>query len=72
MESKITKTNDQKGHFIALLNEVRMNGHERLKAKARMAQAEAFADAVAELFHYAKRLLNALVLRPYHRLTASH
>ena len=37
-----------------------------------MAQAEAFADAVATLFYGAKRLMNDLVLRPFHRLTASH
>jgi len=72
MESKITKTNDREAFFNARLDEVRMSGHERLKAKARMAQAEAFADAVATLFYGAKRLMNDLVLRPFHRLTASH
>ena len=33
MESKITKTNDREAFFNARLDEVRMSGHERLKAK---------------------------------------
>ncbi len=45
MSAKISKTNDNLEFFNSRLDEIRMNGHERLKAKARVAQAEAFADA---------------------------
>jgi hypothetical protein len=58
MTAKISKTNDSLEFFNARLDEVRLSGHERLKAKAHLARAEAFAEAVsfvtraiAKLFH---------------------
>lgn len=69
MNVKISKTNERVVFFNALLDEVRMSGHERLRAKAALARAEAFADALAAVFNFAKQLLKALVLRPYRRLT---
>jgi hypothetical protein len=71
MNEKISKTNDRLEFFNARLDEVRMNGHERLKAKARMAQAEAFADAVGALFTMIKRALKAPAPRQYRRPTTS-
>ena len=72
MNGKISKTNQSETFFNALLDEVRMNGDERLRAKASLARAEAFADAVVNLIDLAKRLLKALVVRPYRRLTTTH
>lgn len=71
MNTKISKTNEREAFFNALLDEVRMSGHERLRAKASLARAEAFADAVLAVINLAKRLLKALVVRPYRRLTTS-
>lgn len=71
MNREISKTNDREAFFNALLDEVRMSGTERLRAKATMARAEAFADAVESVFDFAKRLLKALVVRPYRRLTTT-
>ncbi len=69
MKKEISKTNEQEEFFNALLDEVRMSGHERLRAKANLARAEAFADAVAAGVNLVKRLIKSLVLRPYRRLT---
>jgi hypothetical protein len=55
MNSKVSKANESLEFFNARLDEVRLSGHERLKAKARMAQAEAFADAIGALFKLIKR-----------------
>jgi len=64
MKSKISKTKQDLAFFNARLDEIRMSGHERLKAKARLAQAEAIADAVFEVFAYVKRMLKSLSARP--------
>lgn len=76
MNAKISKTNekeafDRAAFFNARLDEIRMNGYERLKAKAQLARAEAFADAVITMAGGIRRLLRTLVVRPYRRLTAS-
>jgi hypothetical protein len=71
MNEKISKTNEGLDFFNARLDEVRMNGHERLKAKARLAQAEAFANAVSALFAIVKRALKAPAPRHYRRPTTS-
>jgi hypothetical protein len=71
MNAKISKTNESLAFFNARLDEVRMSGHERLQAKARMAQAEAIADAIAQMFGYGRRLLKSLVTRPARRPTTS-
>ena len=64
MNGKISKTNENLAFFNARLDEIRMNGHERLKAKARMAQAEAVADALHGLIAFAGRLLKSPAGRP--------
>lgn len=70
MDRKISKTNDDVGFFNARLDEVRMSGHERLRAKARMAQAEAIASALCACIAFGKRLLKSLEARPVRRPTA--
>ena len=69
MNGYISKTNHREEFFNSLLDEVRMSGHERLRAKARLAQAEAFADAAAFFVHQVKRLFKAPAPRPYRRPT---
>ena len=71
MNEKVSKTNESRAFFNARLDEIRMNGHERLKAKARMAQAEAFADAIGALFGLLKRAFKSPAPRAYRRPTTS-
>jgi hypothetical protein len=69
---KISKTNENLEFFNALIDEIQINGHERLRAKARLAQGEAMADAFVGFFGLGKRLLKALVsVRPVRRPTTS-
>lgn len=46
------------------LDEVRMSDADRASAKAALAQADALADNLLAVAHFAKRLLGALTLRP--------
>ena len=71
MKAKISKTNDDLEFLNARLDEVRMSGHERLRAKASLARAEAIADLLVGFSRAIKRLLKILVLRPIRRLTAA-
>jgi hypothetical protein len=71
VKDKISKTNETLEFFNSRLDEVRMSGHERLKAKARMAQAEAVADAIAAGINLLKRLVKTLRPRPQRRPTIS-
>jgi len=71
MNAKISKTNESIAFFNARLDEVRMSGHERLRAKARLAQTEAIAQAVFDLAGFGKRLLKSLTARPLRRPTTS-
>ena len=71
MNQKISKTNEDLSFFYARIDEIRMSGHERLKAKARLAQAEAVADAVFGLIGLGKRLLKTLFARPIRRPSTS-
>lgn len=71
MNTKIIKTNANETFFNARLDEIRMSGHERMKAKARLAQAEAVAEVLASVARGTARLLRAMVIRPYQRLTAT-
>lgn len=72
MNEKISKANEKNMEFFnSLIDEIRMNGHERLRAKARLAQGEAMATAVVELYGFSKRLFSALTARPARRPTAS-
>ena len=71
MNAKVSKTNESLAFFNVRLDEVRMTGHERLKAKARMAQAEAFAEAVTALIGLIKRALKSPAPHPHRRPTTS-
>ena len=64
MSRKISRTNSEWDFLNARLNEVRMSDHERLRAKARLAQAETIVDAAFELIGFGKRVLKALAARP--------
>lgn len=44
MNDKISKTKSEYDFLNARLDEIRMSGHERIKAKAQLARAEAIAD----------------------------
>jgi len=57
--------------FNALIDEIQISGTERLRAKARLAQGEAMADALVDLFGFAKRLIKGLFARPVRRPTTS-
>ena len=71
MNEKIRKSNENMEFFNRLIDEIQINGHERLQAKARLAQGEAMATALVELFGFGKRLLKALLPRPLRRPTTS-
>ena len=71
MNEKISKANEDLEFFNGLIDEIRINGHERLRAKARLAQGEAMASAMVELFGFGKRLIHALIARPARRPTTS-
>lgn len=65
------KPNDNMDFLYARLDEVQMSQFERIRAKAQLARAQAFADAAFAVVHGVKRLLKTLVLRPFRRMTAS-
>ncbi len=71
MNYKISKSNPRRAFFEARIDELRISGYERMKAKARLAQAEAMADALAAIGGGIGRLLRSLVIRPLRRLTTS-
>ena len=58
MTSKISKTNADLAYFNSRLDEIRMSGYDRIRAKAQLARAEAIAEAIASLYSYASRLLS--------------
>ena len=71
MKSKINKSNENIEFFNDLIEEIRINGHERIRAKARLAQGEAMADALVDFIRFGKRLLKSLFARPVRRTTTS-
>ncbi len=71
MSRKISKSNANEGLLNARLDSIHMSSHERLRARASLARAEAFADVTAEIINLIKRLANVLVVRPFQRLTHS-
>jgi len=66
MNLKVSKTKQDLNFFNKRLDEIRMSGHERLKAKARFAQTEAVADAVVSAVHGIARLFKRLTTKPAH------
>ena len=55
--------------LYARLDEVRISDHERQRAKAQLARAEAVAEAIARGIDLVKRLLKNLAVRPAGRPT---
>ena len=76
MNAKISKTNENLEFFNSRLDEVRMSGHERLKAKAQLARAEAMADMVFDALSAIGRFAKTLFAKPAPasnaRRTATH
>ena len=66
MNVKVSKTKQDLDFFNQRLDEIRMSGHERLKAKARFAQAEAIADAVFAVAQGMVRLFKRLTAKSAH------
>ena len=71
MSSKQSRSEASLEYLYARLDTVRMSAHERLRAKAHLAQAEAVADAIFGLIAFTKRLLTAPFARPLRRPTTS-
>ena len=71
MRNRISKSNADEALLNRRLEEIRMSTHERLRAKADLARAEAFANAAGEIINLIKRLAKFLVVRPFQRLTHS-
>lgn len=71
MNLKTRETDESAAFFNGRLDKIRMSVHERLQAKAQLARAEAFADAVVGAVNFVKNLLKVLVVRPYWRRTTS-
>jgi len=66
MKFNVSKSNEELDFFNQRLDEIRMSGHERLKAKARFAQAEAIAGAVFSVASGIARLFKRFTDRPSH------
>jgi len=64
MNGKISKTNENAEFFNGLIDEIQINGHERIRAKARLAQGEAMAGALVGLLGFCKRMLKLPFARP--------
>lgn len=58
-------------YLYARLDQVRMSGHERLRARAHLERAEAVAALIARASDALGRLGRTLVVRPIRRLAAS-
>lgn len=72
MTTKLSKTNPEAELFNARIDAMPMSADQRIRAKAEFARAEAFAEALAGLFHLVQRGLKGIADHTYHRPTASH
>ena len=64
MNKKISKPNDEMEYFYGRLDEIRMSGHERFKARAHFARAEAITEAIASAWNAIVRLFKPLAAKP--------
>jgi hypothetical protein len=71
MKGQISKTNESLAFFNSRLDEIHMSSHDHLMARARMAQAEAIADAIRAGIDLIKRAVKALAPRPHRHPTIS-
>ena len=67
MSNKNSRTNSSLEYFNGRLDEVRMSSHERLRAKASLARAEAATEAAFRVIRLVKRLLTTLIVHPVRR-----
>jgi hypothetical protein len=63
MDVKISKTNSDLEFLNRRLDEIQMTDLERLRARARLAQAEAVASAIVAVAHGIARLFKSLTAR---------
>jgi hypothetical protein len=63
MAAKISKTNSDLEFLNRRLDEIQMSDLERLRARARLAQAEAVAGAIVAVAHGIARLFKPLTAR---------
>ena len=71
MQQKPGNSSSDLEFFYARLDQIRMSGHERLRARAHLASAEAIVETIVWLAGGAKRLLGKLVIHPIRRLATS-
>jgi hypothetical protein len=71
MTEKISKSNADWETINARLSEVRMSGHQRLRAEAQLARAQAIADALVVLSATVKRAVKQVFERPYRQPNTS-
>jgi len=67
MTNKISKSNVDLAYFDSRLDEIRMTGHQRLKAKAHLARAEAMAEVLAAAARGIARLFKSAPAKPSRR-----
>ena len=65
MANKVSKSNADWEMINRRLAEVRLNGHQRLKAEAQLARAQAVADTLVILSATVKRAVKQIFDRPY-------
>ena len=68
MTMKSVQANGDLEYLFARLDEVRMSEHERLRAKASLAKAEAAIDTIIAAADAIHGLLQATVIGPFRRL----
>ena len=68
MTRKSAQTNRDLEYLFARLDDVRMSEHERLRAKASLAKAEAAIDTIIAAAAAIHGLLQTTVIRPFRRL----
>lgn len=71
MKQTISKSNLEGSATLDRLQQIQISAHDRLLAEAHLARAEFLADVVIGSIDVAKRVLRALVLRPFRRAAAA-
>jgi hypothetical protein len=66
MNVKISKTNAEAEYFNRRLDEIVLSNHDRLRAKAQFARAEAMADLISAGIQAVARLFRSATDRPSH------
>ena len=71
MNGSNRRTDPNLEFLYARLDEIRMSGLERVRAKASLARADAIAGLMVDAANGARRLLCTLVVQPIRRLATS-